>query len=445
MNDKRHYLLAIILILFLSGCTLLGQSSKKATEEEPAKPPETSELSGKVKVAYLLNADQFMRDYGKLLQTKYPQVTFEVIPLPSLRQADYESTLKKLIEENEVDLVYPLTSFQYLAANNELYELNPLIKRDNFDLSHLYPPVIGKLQQLGGDIKLYGLAPTFLMKGLYYNKDLFDKYAVPYPKDNMTWMDVLALSRTFNAKAAADHVVGLSIGDPSLYQLVRNIANSEGLSEFDASGRFAISTKEWMSLWDFVVEQIRSRNIVMEGEKQIGATLEQTVNAFRQGSSAMTISNNVMVRELFQAGASFDWAVVTEPVNKNFPGESDSFVLTDVFSIYAKSKQVDLAWELLKFLHSDDGTALLQQQNNYVLTSHTPYVKEVRGRDVNAFYKLQLKKTIPDRVPPSFYAQLDAPSTAEIADMVKGNKSIADAIQALEKKGNEILQAFAAK
>jgi len=446
MKSKFNYLIVILLVLVLCGCSaIFNKPSNEPTTAPTNLIKETSNISGKLKVAYW-NDEQFMRDYGNILQLKYPNVVFEVIKLPLLSQTnDYEITFKKMIEDNDIDLVFTRGFLQYLAKNNVLYELNPLIDRDHYDLSKIYPPVFERLLQMGGGTKLYGMSSTFLMKALYYNKDLFDEYAISYPTDNMTWNDVILLAKKFNLKAAAEKRIGLTIADPSPFQLLLGIAKSEGLSEFDSTGRFNISTKEWIAIWDYVAEQIRAQNIVIEGNRQIGSSSEQLVNNFPKGLSAMTISNSVLVRELFKAGVSFNWGLVTEPVNKNAPNESDSIYLSDVFAIHAKSKNVDLTWEMLKFLNSEEGTVLFQKQDNYVLTSHTPFVKEVRGHDVNAFYKLQLKKTKAESIPPSFYAQLDAPAADEFVAVVAGDKSTTDAVQALEAKGNHILSTISDK
>jgi len=53
------------------------------------------------------------------------------------------------------------------------------------------------LRERGVGGKLYGLAPTFNSKALFYNVDLFGEYGIDPPTDSMSWEEVLNLARRF--------------------------------------------------------------------------------------------------------------------------------------------------------------------------------------------------------------------------------------------------------
>lgn len=71
--------------------------------------------------------------------------------------------------------------------------MKDLIKRHNIDLSRFEPSIISALEKMSGG-GLYGLPLYNDRMALYYNKDIFDKFGVPYPKDGMTWDEVIELS-----------------------------------------------------------------------------------------------------------------------------------------------------------------------------------------------------------------------------------------------------------
>lgn len=48
------------------------------------------------------------------------------------------------------------------------------------------------------------MAPSISTRALFYNKDLFDRYGVPYPTNAMTWDDVLALAKRFPTKGEGE-------------------------------------------------------------------------------------------------------------------------------------------------------------------------------------------------------------------------------------------------
>lgn len=79
------------------------------------------------------------------------------------------------------------------------YDLTPLIKKYNYDLSRLEPTTVDMARQLakGG---MYGLPAYVPPSAIYYNKDIFDKFGVPYPKDGMSWDDLEELNKKLTRK-----------------------------------------------------------------------------------------------------------------------------------------------------------------------------------------------------------------------------------------------------
>lgn len=53
---------------------------------------------------------------------------------------------------------------------------------------------------------------------LYYNKDLFDKFGVSYPKDGMTWDEVLELNRQLDKNGGRGSVHRISLIAGSLFR-----------------------------------------------------------------------------------------------------------------------------------------------------------------------------------------------------------------------------------
>jgi multiple sugar transport system substrate-binding protein len=77
---------------------------------------------------------------------------------------------------------------------NLLADLNELINKNSFDLSKLDPNVLDSIKMWGGNGELYALPLWSTYSALYYNKDIFDKFGVPYPKDGMTWDEAIELA-----------------------------------------------------------------------------------------------------------------------------------------------------------------------------------------------------------------------------------------------------------
>nr|WP_276318753.1 extracellular solute-binding protein [Marinitoga lauensis] len=103
---------------------------------------------------------------------------------------NYLETLKtRLSAGTAPDIFYvDVYFFQEFASKNVLLPLDLYIKRDNFDLDAYFPSLINAFKY---NNRVYGIAKDFSTLALYYNKEIFDKYGVPYPTNNDTWFDLL--------------------------------------------------------------------------------------------------------------------------------------------------------------------------------------------------------------------------------------------------------------
>ncbi|MFC4306302.1 extracellular solute-binding protein [Cohnella boryungensis] len=59
-------------------------------------------------------------------------------------------------------------------------------------------PTVSEYIRSIGSGRLYGLSNAYNSQALYYNKDLFDRAGVAYPRDGMNWEEVLQLAQRFN-------------------------------------------------------------------------------------------------------------------------------------------------------------------------------------------------------------------------------------------------------
>ncbi|MDN5324442.1 MAG: multiple sugar transport system substrate-binding protein [Thermosipho sp. (in: thermotogales)] len=112
------------------------------------------------------------------------QINWEPIP------GNYLETLKtRLSAGTAPDIFYvDVYFFEELAGKNVLLPLDTFIKKDNFDLNAYFEPLVEAFKFNG---RVYGIAKDFSTLALYYNKEIFDKYNVPYPTNEDTWFDLL--------------------------------------------------------------------------------------------------------------------------------------------------------------------------------------------------------------------------------------------------------------
>jgi multiple sugar transport system substrate-binding protein len=264
----------LVLVVVLSGCLSTGNKKNSAALGSLSR-----EDKGSLKIAYF-DDQAFYMQYGNAFQAMYPNIQLEVVSTQSVFDAaDPVTEMEKLLDEQKPDAIY-LTEEQYaaLAKKGKLYDLDAVVKQDEFDLKSFLPSVIGLLKANGGG-KLYGLSPDFTSQALYYNKDLFDKYGIPYPTDGMSWEEVIQLASRFPVKKGSSNASMKPGSDDALYglfqssevtnpaELIRTIGEAKGLLYADSDAKtVSVDTPEWKSIFQLVTDGYKTGAISMPSD-----------------------------------------------------------------------------------------------------------------------------------------------------------------------------------
>lgn len=130
--------------------------------------------------------EAFMNGQGKYMREKYPNISFR------FWQNEPGSTLDDLVASGESVDVF-ITNNSGMAAIKEKgldRDITNLVEETGYDLSRFNPSAIESLRTMG-EGKLPGLPFRVNSLALFYNKALFDKFNVPYPREGWTWNDVM--------------------------------------------------------------------------------------------------------------------------------------------------------------------------------------------------------------------------------------------------------------
>ncbi len=434
------------------------------------------EDSGSLKVAYF-NEQAFYMQYGNAFQAMFPNVELTVVSLePVFEAEDPVAEMEKLLNEQQPDVLY-LGDDQYTSLANKglLYDLDAVVKQDEFDIDAFLPSVIELLKAKGGG-KLYGLSPDFTSQALYYNKGIFDQHGIPYPTDGMSWEEVMQLAARFPVKKDGDDALfGLfqSSSTSNPYELINTIGEAKGLLFADVDAKtVSIDSPEWKQIFQSVIEGYKTGSLSMPSEngggegvnvmRSVGGKTTVRIGGdsmkFMSGQAAMTIDGpmlmNMMGMEMKMGAAGaitssksdtgdstspkapkspfkdIDWDVVTIPVDPSQPDVTSSMGLENVFSINAASENLSAAWEFLK----------TSSMSSPGLSARTAFKKEVEGKNVEAFYALGansqlMLQALPEEFIKSF-AQLAAD---QIKKAVDGTQTVDQIIATLQTQGQDLL------
>jgi ABC-type glycerol-3-phosphate transport system substrate-binding protein len=129
-------------------------------------------------------------------------ITISFLP-PVFGQEYYEALVKEFNKEYPyitVEFVSPGTddadvfvsspfALRELLAQDSIVSLDLFIEQDaSFDLTDFYPGTVGLFSAEG---KTWAIPSGVTVAAMFYNRDLFDQYNVPYPEIGWTWDDFL--------------------------------------------------------------------------------------------------------------------------------------------------------------------------------------------------------------------------------------------------------------
>ncbi|GAB4575422.1 MAG: hypothetical protein Kow0077_26850 [Anaerolineae bacterium] len=240
--------------------------------------------------------------------------------------------------------------FPAWAQQGHLLDLRPYVARD-LDQATIqdWDPAQYRAFFLP-DGKQYGLPKYHGALALYYNKDLFDAYGVPYPTSAWDHDDYLEAMRLLTHDRDGDGKTDLwgSMLDIT-WDRIQIHVNAWGGHFVDPDNPARCLMAEPPALE--ALEWLRAR---MWDDRVMATPLDvqnmSTRQAFSTGQVAMVEDGSWALRDILST-ADFQIGVVPMPAG---PVRRVTLATTDGFGIYARTRHPDLAWELLKFLISED-------------------------------------------------------------------------------------------
>jgi len=387
------------------------------------------------------NATTFYQKYGLGFENKFPHIKINVTPAGNVNEL--QPPLPDVI------LMDHLAAYEQAIQAGVLQSLDEIILREKFDIERFSPVVTGLLHS-GASNELFGLAPAFSSHALYFNKQLFERYNVPLPRDQMSWEEVLELARRFPRESDGQRIYGFASNyyREIAFAMILRIGQTEGLSFIDPKTLdIHMNTDRWKKVWQNVIDSFRTGAINDAADDGTG---EMKPSPILTGNTAMQIESEGMgynfdaYRQMI-GGKNIDWGVVTVPVDPRNPDYSDGYQLFEIYGISKSSEHLNEAWELIKYITSDTDN-ITRQQNELKLSglpALTDQIRDIHGRDALPFYRLKPVTTSNNPYEEVGYEVMDAfkeAGQAIVEDVLKGNLSIDQALVEIEKKGKEAVQ-----
>ncbi|MGG4035994.1 extracellular solute-binding protein [Paenibacillus cisolokensis] len=244
------------------------------------------------------------------------------------------------------------------------YDMSDLIKQYNFDTSKLDQASM-EVIKVASDGKLYSLPFELSDFVLVYNKDIFDKYGIDYPKDGMTYDQAYDLAVKLTRQDGDITYKGYQ-QHPSHYMMYNQLSEP-ALDPNEDKG--ALDSETWLK----IVNNIRRFY-------EIPGNQFTTTGDFPKGQMAMSVDvlENVLKWSVEYPDLNFDMASV--PVFPEAAGAKYQPNLNGLF-ITKQSTKKELAFEVIQYLLSEE-VQIERAKEAIIGPLDTPAVREAFAQNI---------------------------------------------------------------
>ncbi|GAA3413122.1 hypothetical protein GCM10020370_68060 [Paenibacillus hodogayensis] len=238
---------------------------------------------------------------------------------------------------------YETSAFTYDFA----YDLTPLIKKNNVDLNKFDSAFKNVVSGEAFEGRTYLFPVHADVQVTYYNKDLFEKFGVPFPHNDMTWDEFFKLAERMTRYEGGVQYVGYA---PFIGQLIMN--NQMSLPSLDR--KTMTPTIASNSLWQtYFAQMFDLHSSMWNGTNPLSLKAIDVLTNFEKGTQAMMVYLPIVAEERKNIYQALNWDFVAIPTLKDYPGVGAQPYSVN-FGINKLSENKDLAFDMIRFLATSE-------------------------------------------------------------------------------------------
>ena len=389
LKRKGTGLLASVMIVSLaaSGC------GKKAEEAPPqgdsSTPPAqaedlvvTEDVTLKLFSHFAaINTDEDLQALFGFVMKKHPNIKIELI----------KGKMDELIAANEVpDLIATTNLYMKdMLVYNLGTDMNEFVNKYKVDLGSFQPEAIQALKLYGKNGELYGIPYTMNYGLMIYNKDIFDKFGVPYVQDNMKWEEILELAKRLTRLEGGVQYRGFDPGTEATF------ARSFSLGTVDENDKSVLNSEGYKKVFALLEQFYTIPGYIGENNKyKFGNSAfytEQTLAMFPTWLAAISSQ----LKQVKAQGRDFNWDVVAHPSSADRPGlgreaEFQSLMVTPT------TKHKDAAYRVILTMISKEAQAEMNKGTNLTILNDPEMRKDFasntdlfKGKNLEGIFKVK--------------------------------------------------------
>ncbi|WP_158301841.1 ABC transporter substrate-binding protein [Paenibacillus mesophilus] len=377
----------------------------------------------------------FMNQMGleEAIRKKYPHLSIKLVSINS-KDITFQSALAS---GQSPDLVCcSIASIGELKELQLISDLTPLMNAVKFDVNRLQPgmaDVVRSYSEKGEFI----LMPFYTSSAvLYYNKGIFDKFAVPYPKDGMTWDELYEVAKRVTRLDNGIQYFGFTFNEQNI-----TYKNQLGLAFIDPKTKKAAVNNDGWKHWMETMSMFARipGNVLPPGASESRVFLNDQRTAMRTGQTLLP-----MLPEAEKNGLNWDLAALPEFTGMKGAGTQMN---APFFAIPPASKHKHEAFQFIEVMLSEE------VQSNLSALGYVPVIRsemakqafgskypELKGKNLQAFFLDAIAKPAPYSDYNSHAANIMFKKLVEVGGGKDANTALREADEAINKQLAELMR-----
>ncbi|GAA3408647.1 ABC transporter substrate-binding protein [Paenibacillus hodogayensis] len=439
---KRSGWLTIVACSCVSLLSAACSSGSGNGNPDAAKPGEAVNQEEAAELTFYGNSTQsqqyFNTYYGDAIRKKFPNYTIHYLQLDAAVKA---TTLPELVAtKTTIDIYYAtIGNFESALQTYDLQvDMTDLIKKHGIDTNRFEPTLIDAMKINTGGL-LYGIPIQSNVQALYYNKDLFDKFGVPYPKDGMTWDEAAEISGKLTRFADGKQYYGFSA---TFGHTIRSNQFSLARADPKTETPTIAADPKWKTFYETIFGKM------MPGEAYKQRFLQ---NSTLDGINGFIKDQEVGMLNFFaqlyltnpEELKAMNWDLVSMPTFRELPGiGSQSYPM--YFGVTKLAKNPDAAAKVLKYMASEEFQVSLARKG-WMSSLNTEKVRKEYGQDTpfkeKNFAALFINKPAVIPAAPIYDPALVSQYQAAAQSLIKGTTDINTVFRNAEEAGSKAIKA----
>ncbi|MFC3767872.1 extracellular solute-binding protein [Paenibacillus sp. GCM10012303] len=438
MNQRRISLMVVTALTAsaLAACGGAGgsQGGQAAGPEAKDNPPAASKPvnTGPREITMYtaggtIDEKAFDSMYGDAIRKKFPDVTVKFIPNTK------GSTLPDLIAAGTtIDIIFDSIGYAESFRNYGIHmDMTPFIKASGLDLNQFEQTAI-EFQRKIGNGQIHSLPVWTASAGLFYNKDLFDKFGVGYPKDNMTWSEILEIAKKLTRKDGDIQYVGYVTAAGSQAN-----TNQLGLKYVDSkTGKAQIDNEDWTKFMQSIVPFFQISGMTWTAENTTVAAMRAMFEKDRTAAMYTNYSGGTPPEDM-------NWDVVKVPSYEQAPGVGPQSYPA-YLSMTTLSKNKELAFDVIHYLVSKEYQLLNTKAGRATVLNDKEIIKTY-GESMAKFKGKNITAMFPEkRAPIGDYTAADTAAASQFSSaftkIILNQKDINTALREANEAANKAIE-----